>query len=170
MSDRKIPLSNPPMINQVEIEQSPTTSRARELPPNLQPLERLAWNYWWSWAPDGAETFRDLDAEVWEQCQHNPRVLLAQASDLRIAERAADPSYAERVNKLAARFDAYLSDTHPSPNLHLAGSITAAAPVAYFCAEYGIHNSLPLYSGGLGILAGDHLKSASDLNLPLVAV
>src|SRR5229473_6638810 len=166
MSDRKILLSNPPMITEIEIE--PTTARARELPPNLQPLERLAWNYWWSWAPDGAETFRDLDAEVWEQCQHNPRALLANVSGLRLAERAVDPSYAERVSKLAERFDAYMRDTRPAPNLHLDESITH--PVAYFCAEYGIHNSLPLYSGGLGILAGDHLKSASDLNLPLVAV
>ncbi len=157
------------MITEIEIAQS-TAAHGRELPPNLQPLERLAWNYWWSWAPDGAETFRDLDAEVWEQCQHNARALLAQASDLRIAERAASPSYAERVRQLTARFDAYMRDARPSPNLHLAGSITAAAPVAYFCAEYGIHNSLPLYSGGLGVLAGDHLKSASDLNLPLVAV
>src|SRR6266436_1023933 len=169
MSDRKTPLSNPLMITEIEIAQS-AAAHGRELPPNLQPLERLAWNYWWSWGPDGAETFRDLDAEVWEQCQHNARALLAQASDLRIAERAANPSYAERVRQLAARFDAYMRDARPSPNLHLAGSITAAAPVAYFCAEYGIHNSLPLYSGGLGILAGDHLKSASDLNLPLVAV
>jgi len=157
------------MITEIEIEPS-SAVRERELPPNLQPLERLAWNYWWSWAPDGAETFRDLDAEVWEQCQHNPRTLLAQASDLHLAERAVDPSYVERVKQLAARFDSYLSDTRPSANLHLAGSITAKAPVAYFCAEYGIHNSLPLYSGGLGILAGDHLKSASDLNLPLIAV
>ena len=158
------------MAIEIETEVEPTSLRGRELPSNLQPLERLAWNYWWSWAPDGAETFRDLDAEVWEQCQHNPRTLLAQASDLRIAERAVDPSYAERVRQLASRFDAYMSDTRPSPNLHLTGSITAESPVAYFCAEYGIHNSLPLYSGGLGILAGDHLKSASDLNLPLVAV
>ncbi len=157
------------MITEIEIAQS-AAAHGRELPPNLQPLERLAWNYWWSWAPDGAETFRDLDAEVWEQCQHNARALLAQASDLRIAERAANPSYAERVRQLAARFDAYMSDTRPSPNLHLTESIRAESPVAYFCAEYGIHNSLPLYSGGLGILAGDHLKSASDLNLPLVAV
>src|SRR6266404_700738 len=169
MSDRKTPLSNPPMITEIEIAPS-SAARERELPPNLQPLERLAWNYWWSWAPDGAETFRDLDAEVWEQCQHNARALLAQASDLRIAERAANPSYAERVRQLAARFDAYMSDTRPSPNLHLTESIRAESPVAYFCAEYGIHNSLPLYSGGLGILAGDHLKSASDLNLPLVAI
>src|SRR5712691_8564358 len=130
MSDRKTPLSNPPMITEIETEPS-STARERELPPNLQPLEHLAWNYWWSWAPDGAETFRDLDAEVWEQCQHNPRALLAQASDLRVSERAADPSYVERVRQLAARFDSYLSDTQPSPNLHLAGSITAAAPVAY---------------------------------------
>src|SRR6266852_526937 len=129
------------MATEIETEVEPTSLRERELPPNLQPLERLAWNYWWSWAPDGAETFRDLDAEVWEQCQHNPRVLLAQASDLGIAERAADPSYAERVSKLAARFDAYLRDPRPSPNLHLTGSITAEAPVAYFCAEYGIHSS-----------------------------
>src|SRR5713226_4082625 len=158
------------MATEIETEIEPTTSRGRELPPTLQPLERLAWNYWWSWAPDGAETLRDLDAEVWEQCQHNPRALLAQVSNPRLAEKAVDPSYAERVSKLAARFDAYLSDTRQSPNLHLAGSITAEAPVAYFCAEYGIHDSLPLYSGGLGILAGDHLKSASDLNLPLFAV
>src|SRR5437773_2819794 len=158
------------MATEIETRIAPTSMHGRELPSNLQPLERLAWNYWWSWAPDGAETFRDLDVEVWEQCQHNPRALLAQASDLRLAERAADPSYAERVRQLAARFDSYLSDTRPSANLHLAGSITAAAPVAYFCAEYGIHGSLPLYSGGLGILAGDHLKSASDLNLPVVAI
>src|SRR5260221_10479223 len=117
------------MITEIEVEPS-STARGRELPSNLQPLERLAWNYWWSWAPDGAETFRDLDAEAWEQCQHNPRALLAQASDLHVSERAADPSYAERVNQLAARFDSYMSDQHPSPNLQLAGSITAAAPVA----------------------------------------
>ena len=156
------------MTTETEIE--PKSTRTRELPPNLQPLERLAWNYWWSWAPDGPEVFRDLDAGVWERCQHNPHALLAQTSDLRLAERSVDPSYAERVGKLAARFDAYMSDARPSPNPHLKESITGTHPVAYFCAEYGIHNSLPLYSGGLGILAGDHLKSASDLNLPLIAV
>jgi glycogen phosphorylase len=157
------------MSTNIENAIEPSTA-SRKLPSTLRALEHLAWNYWWSWAPDGAETFRDLDAEVWEQCERNPRTLLARASDLRVSERATDPTYAERVRQLAARFDSYLSDTRPSSNLHLAGSITAAAPVAYFCAEYGIHNSLPLYSGGLGILAGDHLKSASDLNLPLVAV
>lgn len=62
----------------------------RELPPPLQPLEPLSWNYWWSWAPDGAEVFRDLDPNLWQQCEQNPRVLLTQISDLRLSEVAAD--------------------------------------------------------------------------------
>lgn len=142
----------------------------RLLPPSLQPLQHLAWNYWWSWAPDGNEVFRDLEPGLWQQCEHNPRVLLNQVSDLRLAQVAADPAFADRIQRLSARFDAYLGDTRPSPKLQLAPRISSETPVAYFCAEFGVHNSLPLYSGGLGILAGDHLKSASDLNLPLVAV
>src|SRR2546428_5645506 len=144
--------------------------RRYELSPPLHSLERLAWNYWWSWAPDGMAIFRDLDADIWEQCEQNPRALLSQVSELRRAQMATDPIFVERVRRLADRFDTYMSDTSLSPNLHLTSAIKRESPVAYFCAEYGIHNSLPLYSGGLGILAGDHLKSASDLNLPLVAV
>jgi starch phosphorylase len=134
------------------------------LPSPLQALERLSWNYWWSWSSDGAGVFRDLDAELWDQCEHNPRVLLEQVSDYRLAEMAADPVYRDRVQKLSEQFDAYLSGPIAS------GPITPENPVAYFCAEYGVHNSLPVYSGGLGVLAGDHLKSASDLGVPLVAV
>jgi glycogen phosphorylase len=145
-------------------------ARRRSLPPTLQPLAPLAWNYWWSWAPDGVELFRDLDPAMWEQCERNPRGLLAQASDLRLAQMAADPSFADRVERLAERFNAYMGNTQPWPKLSLAPRISRQNPVAYFCAEFGVHSSLPLYSGGLGILAGDHLKSASDLNLPLVAV
>jgi len=145
-------------------------SRPRELPLTLQPLKKLAWNYWWSWAPDGAAIFRDLQSEVWQDCEHNPRALLAQVSDLRLAQMAADPVFVERVTRLANRFDAYMSDARVSARLNIGSEITSEHPVGYFCAEFGIHSSLPLYSGGLGILAGDHLKSASDLNLPLVAV
>lgn len=132
---------------------------------SLLPLESLAWNYWWSWAPDGAAVFRDLDPELWEEYEHNPRELLTKVSAYRLAEASSDPVYLERVQRLAQRFDTYMS----APPVSI-GAITSQHPVAYFCAEFGIHNSLPLYSGGLGILAGDHLKSASDLNLPLVAV
>jgi starch phosphorylase len=142
----------------------------RELPPTLAPLRDLSWNYWWSWAPDAVEVFRDLDPNLWAQCAQNPRLLLTQISDLRLAEIATNPLFAERVQQLQRRFDTYMSDSKPWPKLALRADITRQNPVAYFCAEFGVHNSLPLYSGGLGILAGDHLKSASDLNLPLVAI
>jgi glycogen phosphorylase len=131
----------------------------------LLPLEPLAWNYWWSWAPDGAAVFRDLDPELWEECEQNPRQLLARISPYRLAEASSDPVYMDRVQHLANRFETYMNAAQVSTT-----AITREHPVAYFCAEFGIHNSLPLYSGGLGILAGDHLKSASDLNLPLVGV
>src|SRR5687768_2254200 len=131
----------------------------------LLPLEPLIWNYWWSWAPDGATVFRDLDPELWVECEQNPRQLLARVSPYRLAEASSDPVYLERVQRLADRFETYMNAAPDST-----ATITSEHPVAYFCAEFGVHNSLPLYSGGLGILAGDHLKSASDLGLPLVAV
>ena len=147
-----------------------TAIAGRELPPTLAPLRDLSWNYWWSWAPDGSEVFRDLDPNLWSQCGQNPRLMLTQISDLRLAEIATDPLFVERVAQLHRRFAAYLSDSNPWARLPLPPRITRKNPVAYFCAEFGVHNSLPLYSGGLGILAGDHLKSASDLNLPLIAI
>src|SRR5690349_16823564 len=119
----------------------------RELPATLQPLESLSRNYWWSWAPDGAEVFRDLDSNLWQQCEQNPRLLLAQISDLRSTQMAADPSSAERIRKLHQRFTSYMADSRPWPKLQLKPQITTQNPVAYFCAEFGVHNSLPLYSG-----------------------
>ena len=150
------------MVETTEIEKR---VRENSFPAPLLPLARLAWNYWWSWAPDGISIFRDLDPELWEDCEQNPRQLLARTAPYRLAEAATDPAYIERVQRLDTLFEAYISAPAASSS-----SITAEHPVAYFCAEFGIHNSLPLYSGGLGILAGDHLKSASDLNLPLIAV
>ncbi len=149
------------MIETTELERA----RKNSLPAPLISLEHLAWNYWWSWGPDGISIFRDLDPEIWEDCEHNPRQLLARTSPYRLAEAATDPVYLERVRRISAAFEAYMaSSERPIP------ALTPEHPIAYFCAEFGIHNSLPLYSGGLGILAGDHLKSASDLNLPLIAI
>jgi len=156
------------MIDTAEIEKKFTEDNS--LPAPLLPLERLAWNYWWSWAPDGPGVFRDLDPEGWEECEHNPRELLKKTSAYRLAQAATDPVYLQRIRHLDEAFNAYMA---PSANWAGTGQlpkITPDRPVAYFCAEFGVHNSLPLYSGGLGILAGDHLKSASDLRLPLVAV
>jgi glycogen phosphorylase len=157
------------MVQLSEEVESWVAQKVRILPSSLRALERFAWNYWWSWAAGGTALFRDLDPGVWEECEHNPRRLLAEVSEFRLMQMATDPEYCERVKRLADSFDQYLTDervwTPPSGQ-----TITRENPVAYFCAEYGVHVSLPLYSGGLGILAGDHLKSASDLSLPLIAV
>jgi starch phosphorylase len=140
------------------------------LPLPLQALKRLSWNYWWSWSRDGAGIFRDLDAEVWEECEHNPHLLLTRISEYRLAQMATDPVYLRRLKQLTEAFDEYMGPAQTWTSHSGPTTITPERPVAYFCAEYGVHNSLPLYSGGLGMLAGDHLKSASDLRLPLVAV
>lgn len=169
--------------NKTALAETPT------LPSALLPLEQLSWNYWWSWSAEGAGVYRDLDAELWDECEHNPRQLLAKVSAYRLAEMATDPVYLDRVRRLAEQFEQYMNlgsqisnfkfqipDSRitriPDSNITPVSDspITPENPVAYFCAEYGVHNSLPLYSGGLGVLAGDHLKSASDLRLPLVAV
>jgi starch phosphorylase len=155
------------MIDTAEIENLVISDP--ELPEPLRPLKSLAWNYWWSWSADGASVFRDLDADIWEDCEHNPRRLLARVSPYRLAQAATDPVYIERVRRLNDLFQGYMAQTPFWPQ-NDSPVITPSNPVAYFCAEFGVHNSLPLYSGGLGILAGDHLKSASDLRLPLIAI
>jgi len=136
-----------------------------EIPENLQSLEKIAWNFFWSWRPAGANLFREIEPALWEECEQNPRPFLKEISQLRFWQKSLDGNYVENLNRFTEEFENYLSQ--PAKSF---GKITAENPVAYFCAEYGIHNSLPNYSGGLGILAGDHLKSASDLNIPLVAI
>ena len=139
----------------------------RVLPEPLQGLAVLSANYWWSWSAEGPALFRDLDADLWDKHEHNPRRLLAEVSEFRLSRMATDPNYIGRAQELTAQFERYVNDVRHWQNNP---QITHDRPVAYFCAEFGIHHSLPLYSGGLGILAGDHLKSASDLRLPLVAI
>ena len=138
---------------------------SRELPENLRVLETIAWNFYWSWSVEGAELFRELDPQLWQKHEQSPRAVLKEVSELRLWQKAADENYVGKVSRFAERVENYLNK--PARKF---GNVTEENPVAYFCAEYGVHNSLPIYSGGLGILAGDHLKSASDLNVPLVAV
>ncbi len=171
------------MIETIEELNNKVAPKTQVLPLPLEPLGKISWNYWWSWSRDGAGCFRELAPAIWEECEHNPRLLLSRVSEYRLAEMANDPVYCERVNKLANDFAEYMG-LHPNGAAPLGtpglgqdwsnpgniAAITLEHPVAYFCAEFGVHNSLPLYSGGLGILAGDHLKSARDLRLPLVAV
>ncbi len=144
---------------------------ASSLPGPLRPLERLARNFFWCWDPEAPRLFADLDPDGWERAAHNPIRFLKRAGPELLAERAGDRSYLKRLERVMARFDAYLAAR--VARLPVGGDDAAFStrhPVAYFCAEYGLHESLPIYSGGLGVLAGDHLKAASDVNLPLVAI
>lgn len=135
------------------------------LPDNLKVLDTISQNFYWFWTSGGMSIFRDLDYRLWESCEQNPRKMLGEISDLRLWQKSNEPAFIARVNRFADKLKAYLAESPKS-----FGRITPENPVAYFCAEYGVHNSLPIYSGGLGILAGDHLKSASDMNVPLVAI
>lgn len=137
------------------------------LPEPLWPLAEMAWNYCTTWLRDGLETFAEIDASLWEAGRQSLRWVLEEASPTRLGQLAADPTFLARVERLHGRFRHYMNGlpAQPAPT-----GVSATEPVAYFCAEFGVHESLPLYSGGLGVLAGDHLKSASDQGLPLVAV
>ncbi len=137
---------------------------AIKLPGPLADLEKIAMNFYWSWQPDGIDLFRSLDPELWDRVEQSPLRLLSEVSSLRLWQKAIDGEYLDRLRKFVKKQTEYLSTT---------SGLNAAVEtnkIAYFCAEFGIHNSLPIYSGGLGILAGDHLKSASDMNVPLVAI
>jgi starch phosphorylase len=133
---------------------------AGRLPAELEVLARIAYDYAWAWDPDGDALFSDVDPDRWISCAGNPVRLLQEASAERVAAAAADPAILER----AAALDRRLSDHRAAPPSREGG------PVAYFCAEYAIHASLPVYSGGLGALAGDLVKEASDRALPFVAI
>lgn len=146
---------------QAKVEEGPFRARFSEidhLPEPLRALDRISSNFYWSWHPEGVELFRELDPELWNKHEQNPRSLLKDVAELRLWQKALEPDYVQKLNDFAQRFDLYMSEASRENS------------IAYFCAEYGVHNSLPNYSGGLGILAGDHLKSSSDLNTPLVAV
>ncbi|MDZ8024397.1 MAG: alpha-glucan family phosphorylase [Nostoc sp. ChiQUE01a] len=142
---------------------------SEKLPLPLKRLADLAYNYWWSWSGDRVSLFQTIDPQEWERCGHNPVAILESATYERLTQLAEDPSYLKQIYALAREFDQYINqqDTWVS---RVAPQVSQERPIAYFCAEFGIHESLPVYSGGLGILAGDHLKSSSDLGVPLVGV
>jgi starch phosphorylase len=137
---------------------------AERLPAALAPLARLAFNYRWSWLPGGPELFRAVDAECFEICGQNPVRMLLETSSRALRAAAGDHALLGHAMALDWALKADLD--RPAA----AGPIAPEHPVAFLCAEYGIHVSLPIYSGGLGALAGDLLKEASDRAVPLVAV
>lgn len=137
---------------------------AARMPEPLAPLAHLAFNYRWSWSPDGIEVFRSVDGEGFDRCGGNPVQMLREARATDLDRAAADPELVERAR---AALEELRSELDRPPN---ADRIRADRPVAFFCAEFAVHRSLPEYAGGLGVLAGDILKEASDLALPFVGV
>ncbi|MEJ2287081.1 MAG: alpha-glucan family phosphorylase [Deinococcales bacterium] len=136
------------------------------IPEPIRRLEDLAHNLYWTWEPEARKLFRQLDRELWEACNHNPITLLRDIRQERLDAAALDEEYLEAYAAVLERFDAY----HSAPSWFQRNIGEDDDLYAYFCAEYGWHEAVALYSGGLGVLAGDHTKAASDLGVPLVAV
>ena len=131
-------------------------------------LRELARNLWWTWQPNVIALFRELDPALWRKVDHNPVEFLKRLPAEQLERRAAEMALDSRIDYAFRRLAEYLKDTDSWGAVH--ASILRSRPVAYFSAEFGLHESLPIYSGGLGVLAGDHLKSASDLGIPLIGV
>jgi glycogen phosphorylase len=138
------------------------------LPKRINRLGELAYNLWWSWNPNGARLFLQLDRRLWEMVSHNPIAFLHQIDPQHIDNALKDSFYLKEYDRVMAEFDAYLSGT----NAWFAKNYPKLkdSQMAYFSFEFGLHESMPFYAGGLGILSGDHLKESSDLGLPLVGV
>jgi starch phosphorylase len=138
------------------------------LPERIGRLHEIATNLYWSWDRDARSLFRSLDRPLWQRTRHNPLEQLRRMAPERLAECARSPRFLKLYDGVAAALDRHATnaDTWYAKEY----PALATRPVAYFCAEFGLHNSVPIYSGGLGVLAGDHCKAASDLGVPLVGV
>lgn len=139
------------------------------LPERLSRLYSLAYNLWWMWNPPAQALYRDVDPAIWEATDHNAIRVLSEVSPARLQTLAQDRAFTDLYDTTLATFDAYMAGGETTWYQRKFDH-TMAGPIAYFSAEFGLHESLPIYSGGLGILAGDHCKEASDLGLPFVGV
>ncbi len=151
---------------------APVVSEARTLDRFIAPAQERLWslarNLWWSWDNESNSLFRDLDPVRWRQLNHNPVALLNEMPLATLERRAGELVLHGRINYAYRRQQEYLEADRTWGATH--AGVLRPRPVAYFSAEFGIHESLPIYSGGLGVLAGDHIKSASDLDIPLIGI
>lgn len=131
----------------------------QNLPKNLKPLEALSKNLWWCWNQDAIDIFESIDPELWKKCEENPILLIESIPYKKLIRLEKDVEFLEKLKNVYARFSDYMAEPPKSGPL-----------VAYFSMEYGLHDSLKIYSGGLGLLAGDYLKEASDYNYKLVGI
>jgi starch phosphorylase len=160
------------MLTEAATQVAPVVSEARTLDRFIAPLQERLWalarNLWWSWDHNSSSLFLDLDPARWNELNHNPVALLGEFPLAKLETRAAELMLHSRVNYAYRRLLEYLEADRTWGTRH--AGVLRPHPVAYFSAEFGLHESLPVYSGGLGVLAGDHIKSASDLDIPLVGI
>jgi glycogen phosphorylase len=160
------------MLVEAAAQVAPVVSEARTLDrfiaPTLERLWSLARNLWWSWDHDSTSLFYDLDPVRFKQLNHNPVSMLGEIPLDGIERRAQQLMLHSRINYASRRHREYLDADRTWGAKH--AGVLRPRPVAYFSAEFGLHESIPIYSGGLGVLAGDHIKSASDLGIPLIGV
>ncbi len=160
------------MLSEAAAQVAPVVSEARTLDRFIAPLQERLWalgrNLWWSWDHDAAGLFRELDPVRWRELNQNPISLLAELPLGKLESRVGELVLHSRINYAYRRLQEYLHADRTWGTRH--AGVLRPGPVAYFSAEFGVHESLPVYSGGLGVLAGDHIKSASDLGIPLVGI
>jgi glycogen phosphorylase len=132
-----------------------------------QRLRALSMNMWWTWNPEAQALFNELSPHIWRHSNHSAVEVIHDLSELELEARLRDHEFSRRVHAVLEEFDSYMAEQSTWAKHHASA---LKNPVAYFSAEFGIHESLPIYSGGLGILSGDHTKSASDLGLPFVGI
>jgi starch phosphorylase len=160
------------MLSEAANQVAPVVSEARTLDRFIGPAQERLWslarNLWWSWDPDCIALFRDLNPTRWRQLNQNPISMLSEIPLAEIERRATELVLHSRINYVYRRQQEYLNADRTWGTAN--AGVLRPRPVAYFSAEFGLHESLPIYSGGLGVLAGDHIKSASDLDIPLIGI
>jgi starch phosphorylase len=138
------------------------------IPERIARLRDLSYNLWWTWHPEAQDLYRKIDPSLWELDYHNPVDFLRDVRERKLQEAAQNPEYLAEYDAVIAALDAYVNDKQTW--FHRTFPNAGDEQIAYFSAEFGLHESLPIYSGGLGVLAGDHVKEASDIGLPFIAV
>ena len=160
------------MLTEAATQVAPVVSEARTLDRFIAPVQERMWalarNLWWSWDHDSIGLFLEFDPERWSHVNHNPVSLLNEFPLAKLEKRASELVLHSRINYAYRRLREYLESDRTWGTRH--AGVLRPRPVAYFSAEFGLHESLPIYSGGLGVLAGDHIKSASDLDIPLIGI
>ena len=139
-----------------------------DIPERIGRLNELAYNLWWAWNPEALNLYRKLNKSLWDHVQHNPIVMLQEVPLATLKKASEDIEYLKYYDELMADFDAYMNDTNTWFNKNYPNHGNKS--IAYLSFEFGLHESIPAYAGGLGILAGDHLKESSDMGLPLNAI